>query len=160
MTDIVDAATRSRMMATIRGKDTGPELALRRALHARGCRYRLHVKDLPGKPDIVLPKHRAVIFVHGCFWHRHPGCRYATTPATRTAFWATKFEANVCRDRRDETALRAAGWRVAVVWDCALRRAEHVAHAAEEVTAWLRSDTARLELGQADVLRRSTRGGA
>ena len=98
MTDIVDSQTRSRMMSGIRGKNTKPELALRRSLHALGFRYRLHAKGIPGKPDIVMPKYRAVIFVHGCFWHRHAGCRYATVPATRPEFWATKFDANVVRD--------------------------------------------------------------
>lgn len=98
MVDIVDAETRSRMMAGIKGKNTKPELAVRLALHARGFRYRLHSKKVHGRPDLVLPKHRAVIFVHGCFWHRHEGCRYATNPSTRTAFWQAKFEANVAQD--------------------------------------------------------------
>ena len=99
MADIVDRQTRSRMMSGIRGKNTKPEMILRRALHARGFRYRLHGKGVPGRPDLILAKHRAVIFVHGCFWHRHEGCRYATTPATRPEYWAEKFAANVRRDR-------------------------------------------------------------
>lgn len=121
MTDIVDSGTRSRMMSGIKGKHTRPELLVRSGLHRRGFRYRLHPRDLPGRPDLVLPKYGAVIFVHGCFWHRHPKCRYATTPATRQAFWQEKFEANIQRDRRDQAALRQAGWRVFVVWECALR---------------------------------------
>jgi DNA mismatch endonuclease (patch repair protein) len=122
MTDIVDSGTRSRMMSGIKGKHTRPELLVRSGLHRLGFRYRLHDRKLPGKPDLILPKYGAVIFVHGCFWHRHPGCKYATTPATRRAFWQEKFEANIRRDRRDQLALQGAGWRVFVVWECALRR--------------------------------------
>jgi len=96
--DIVDTQTRSRMMAGIKGKDTKPELALRRALHARGFRYRLHSRNVHGRPGFVFPKYRAAVFVHGCFWHRHEGCRYTTTPSTRPEFWQAKFEANVARD--------------------------------------------------------------
>ena len=95
MADIVDKKTRSRMMAGIKGKNTKPELVLRRALHARGFRFRLHGKEFPGRPDLVFPKHGAVIFVHGCFWHRHSNCRYATNPSTRMEFWQGKFDANV-----------------------------------------------------------------
>lgn len=118
MADIVDKATRSRMMAGIAGKDTRPEVAVRRSLHAAGFRFRLHRRNLPGRPDIVLPKYRTVVFVHGCFWHRHPGCRFATTPGTRRQFWTRKFQENVSRDRRQLAELRRAGWRVAVVWEC------------------------------------------
>ena len=111
MTDIVDPATRSRMMSGIRGKDTRPEMLVRKALHARGFRFRLHVKDLPGRPDIVLPKFRAVIFVHGCFWHRHHGCRLAYTPKSNTQFWLDKLESNMRRDKLALTALDALGWQ-------------------------------------------------
>ena len=114
------SSVRSRNMAAIRGKDTAPELAVRRILHAMALRFRLHRKDLPGRPDIVLPKHRTVVFVHGCFWHRHEGCRYATTPKTRQEFWQTKFAANVERDSRNRTDLQQLGWRVIVVWECEL----------------------------------------
>ena len=116
------SSVRSRNMAAIRGKDTAPELAVRRILHAMGLRFRLHRKDLPGRPDIVLPKHRTVVFVHGCFWHRHEDCRYTTTPKTRQEFWQTKFAANVERDRRNRTDLQRLGWRVIVVWECELRQ--------------------------------------
>lgn len=109
-------------MSGIRGKDTRPEMLVRRELHRLGFRFRLHRKDLPGKPDLALRRYSAVVFVHGCYWHRHQGCRYATTPATRPEFWKEKFQANVRRDRRDQTALRDAGWRVFVIWECALRR--------------------------------------
>lgn len=123
MADIVDQKTRSRMMSGIGGKNTKPELALRKALHARGYRYRLHHRKLPGRPDIVMPSRRIVIFVHGCFWHRHPECRYATTPTTRPEFWAQKFERNVERDAENVAALQDVGWRVAVVWECGLKPA-------------------------------------
>ena len=116
------SSVRSRNMAAIRGKDTAPELAVRRILHAMGLRFRLHRKDLPGRPDIVLPKHRTVVFVHGCFWHRHKGCRYTTTPKTRQEFWQSKFAANVERDGRNRTDLQQLGWRVIVVWECELRQ--------------------------------------
>lgn len=119
--DIVDPARRSRMMAAIRGKNTKPEMLVRRFLHAHGFRFRLHRTDLPGKPDIVLPRLRTCIFVHGCFWHRHPGCRYAVLPKTRAAFWAAKLEGNVGRDRRAVEALRNAGWTVFIIWECELR---------------------------------------
>ena len=115
------SSVRSRNMAAIRGKDTAPELAVRRILHAMGLRFRLHRKDLPGRPDIVLPKHRTVVFVHGCFWHRHEDCRYTTTPKTRQEFWQAKFAANVERDRRNRTDLQQLGWRVIVVWECELK---------------------------------------
>ena len=119
--------------------------------HARGFRYRLHSKTVHGKPDLVLPKHRAVIFVHGCFWHRHEGCRYATTPTTRAAFWQAKFDANVARDSAVRAPLLAAGCRVATIWECALRKPEKVAAAAEQLSTWLLSETETLELGEREV---------
>ncbi|WP_282026119.1 very short patch repair endonuclease [Limimaricola cinnabarinus] len=120
MTDVVDQATRSRMMSRIRGKDTKPEILLRKALHARGFRYRMNVRGLPGSPDIVLPKWSCVIQVHGCYWHRHPGCPKATTPASNVEFWTEKFEANVRRDRAALARIQDMGWRTAVVWECAI----------------------------------------
>lgn len=120
MVDIVDMATRSRMMSGIRGKDTQPELAARRYLHSRGLRYRLNVKELPGKPDLVFPKYSVAVFVHGCFWHRHSGCRYASIPSNNKEFWQAKFESNVQRDKINARKLRALGWRVLVVWECRL----------------------------------------
>ena len=118
MTDIVDSATRSRMMASIKPKGTQPEQFVRRYLHAAGLRFRLHDPRLPGTPDLVLPRYRAAVFVNGCFWHRHPDCRYTTTPATRREFWATKFATNVLRDRAKAAALSDAGWRVFTIWEC------------------------------------------
>ena len=134
--DIVDKATRSRMMAGIRGINTKPEISLRRAMHAAGFRYRLHAKDLPGKPDLVFPRYGAVVFVHGCFWHRHAGCRWATTPSTNVDFWREKFEQNMERDRRNIDTLHELGWRVALVWECALRLypSEQIS---ESVSEWL-----------------------
>lgn len=122
MADVVSTETRSKMMASIRRRDTKPELVVRKALHAAGFRYRLDVRSLPGSPDIVLPKWRTAIFVHGCFWHRHPGCAYASTPATRSEFWQAKFDANVARDHRNESALLDAGWKIAIVWECGLSK--------------------------------------
>ncbi|PRX29975.1 T/G mismatch-specific endonuclease [Meinhardsimonia xiamenensis] len=151
MADIVDKATRSRMMAGIKGKDTKPELALRRALHARGFRYRLHPSNVPGKPDLVLPKYRAAIFVHGCFWHRHEECRYATTPASRPEFWQAKFEANIARDLAVRETLLDSGWRVATVWECALRKPSQIAASAGIISAWIRSGNYMIEIGAPEV---------
>lgn len=140
------------MMAGIRGKDTKPELALRRSLHALGFRYRLHAKGIPGKPDLVLPKYKAVIFVHGCFWHRHPGCRYASTPATRPEFWASKFSANVARDSAVRSALSQAGWRVATIWECAMRSETGVAAVRDIVVRWLQTGGRELEVGENNIV--------
>lgn len=118
--DIVDAATRSRMMAGIRGRDTKPEMIVRRGLFARGFRYRLHTRGLPGRPDIVLPKHRAAIFVHGCFWHGHD-CPLFRWPRSREDFWREKIAGNQRRDRAAAEALHAASWRVLTIWECAFR---------------------------------------
>jgi len=121
VTDVVDKATRSRMMSGIRGKNTKPEMLVRSHLHAEGFRYRLHVRALPGSPDLVLPRWRTVIFVNGCFWHRHVGCEYAYVPKSRKDFWLAKFERNIARDAAAYVALEQAGWRVIVVWECTLR---------------------------------------
>lgn len=117
MVDVHSPETRSFNMSRIRGKDTHPEIMVRKWLWTNGYRYRLHRKDLPGKPDIVLPKYHTVIFVHGCYWHRH-GCKYTTTPATRKEFWEAKFKENTNRDRRNRRQLNQAGWRVLVLWEC------------------------------------------
>jgi DNA mismatch endonuclease (patch repair protein) len=117
--DVVDKATRSRMMSGIRGKDTQPERTVRSFLHRAGYRFRLHAK-LPGKPDLVLPKYRTAVFVHGCFWHRHEGCRFCTTPANNALVWQEKFADNVRRDAKVRQQLEALGWKVLVVWSCEL----------------------------------------
>ena len=127
--DNISEERRSWNMSRIKGKDTKPELVVRRLLHSMGYRFRLHRKDLPGKPDIVLPKYRMVIFVHGCFWHRHNLCRYAYNPKSRTEFWNAKFKATIERDRENATRLQTAGWRVIVVWECELKKnAQAVIH--------------------------------
>jgi len=118
MTDIVDRATRSRMMSGIRGKDTAPERAVRSGLHKAGLRFRLNVRELSGRPDIVLPRWKALVFVHGCFWHRHTGCRFSYMPKSRIEFWRAKFRANVARDRRTVKSLILEGWTVHVLWTC------------------------------------------
>lgn len=115
---------RSDIMRAVKRAHTGPEIAVRKLLHSLGLRFRLHCKVLPGSPDIVLPKHCTVIFVHGCFWHRHPGCRYASTPKTRQDYWLPKFAANVERDARKASQLKELGWRVVVVWECETRNRE------------------------------------
>nr|WP_284392921.1 very short patch repair endonuclease [Devosia yakushimensis] len=119
--DLGVTAARSKNMRAVKGKDTQPELLVRRALRRLGYRFRLHRKDLPGRPDIVLPRLHLAIFVHGCFWHRHEGCPRTSTPKTRADFWQQKFEANVARDRRTELALRELGWRVLIIWECEIR---------------------------------------
>lgn len=108
-------------MSGIRGKDTKPEMIIRKALHAAGYRYRLHVPNLPGKPDLVFPKHRAVVFIHGCFWHGH-NCRYFKIPQTHTEFWQEKINSNIQRDQKQLNELRALGWRILVIWECATRK--------------------------------------
>ena len=118
MVDVVSPEQRSRMMAGIRGRDTEGELVVRRYLHRARLRFRVNDQRLPGSPDLVIPKYRAAVFVHGCFWHRHTGCRFATTPATRIEFWQAKFAANVARDRAASDGLRKLGWRPFVIWEC------------------------------------------
>ncbi len=119
-TDVLTPEQRRLVMSRIRGKDTKPEMLMRRGLHGRGLRYRLHGKSIPGKPDIVFPKYRTVVFVHGCFWHGH-GCSLFKWPKTRAAFWKNKINRNMERDREALSALKADGWRVLVVWECALK---------------------------------------
>jgi len=118
--DTLTHAERSKRMGLIRGVDTKPELRVRSIVHRCGYRYRLHVSRLPGKPDLVFPRMRKVIFVHGCFWHRHTGCKFSYTPKTRTEFWLPKFERNVARDRVVTRTLRKHGWRVVRIWECQL----------------------------------------
>lgn len=145
MADIVGPETRSRMMSGIRGKDTKPEMLLRRGLHAAGFRYRLHDRRLPGRPDLVLPKHKAIIFVHGCFWHGHD-CSLFKWPSSRADFWREKIGANVRRDLRAEGALEEQGWRIAVVWECALRPKGAAMNVVNRLANWIRSREARMEI--------------
>lgn len=137
--------TRSQMMARIRSADTKPELVLRKSLHAIGYRFRLHVRSLPGCPDIVMRKHRCAIFVHGCFWHGHEGCRNFRIPKTRPEFWSTKIVSNRDRDRRAIEALLDAGWRVLVVWECATRSFK-VDNLISIIAAWLQGPETSAEL--------------
>jgi len=118
MVDRISKEARTANMAAVGSANTGPELRVRKALHAAGFRYALHRRDLPGRPDIVMPRLGVVIFVHGCFWHRHKGCKAASTPTSNTEFWNAKFEVNVARDQRNARDLQALGWRVIVVWEC------------------------------------------
>ena len=120
MTDIVDPLTRSQMMSRIRNRDTRPEILIRRLLHSLGFRFRLCAKDIPGKPDIVLPKYRAVLFVHGCFWHGH-SCVLYRTPKTRQEFWKSKIARNRKNDTRVLELLKEDGWRIGLIWECAIR---------------------------------------
>lgn len=122
MADVHDKATRSYNMSRIKGKDTKPEMIVRRFLHANGFRYRLHVKNLPGKPDIVLPKYKTVIFVHGCFWHGHKDCKKSALPKTRTEWWKKKISDNTLNDQNAAQTLIENGWRVCTVWECELKR--------------------------------------
>ena len=139
MVDTVDKATRSKNMSKVRNKDTKPELLVRKYLHSRGIRYRLHDKKLCGKPDIILAKYRAVIFIHGCFWHRHENCHLAYTPKSRVDFWTRKFESNVKRDKQVHSLLKEDGWRILTIWECALR-SKNVEIYLEQVCQWLTSN--------------------
>lgn len=128
MGDRISQKHRSWNMSRITSRDTKPELAVRSMLHRLGLRFRIHRTDLPGSPDIVLPRHKTVVFVHGCFWHRHSRCRFAYTPKSRVKFWREKFERNIARDHEAQKLLRAIGWRVIVVWECELRNPNRLAN--------------------------------
>ena len=112
---------RSRNMSAIKSKNTKPEITVRKLLHSMGYRFRLHKKDLPGSPDIVLPKYKTVIFVHGCFWHRHQNCKYASNPKTRKEFWEAKFRENINRDKKHQENLSSMGWKIIIVWECEIK---------------------------------------
>ncbi|MBD8725416.1 DNA mismatch endonuclease Vsr [Oxalobacteraceae sp. CFBP 13708] len=155
MADIVDSATRSRMMAGIRAKNTKPEVIVRSLLHRAGFRFRLHAKHLPGKPDIVFRRYKAVVLVHGCFWHGHD-CPLFKWPATRPDFWKNKIGRNQLNDRRSFELLIEQGWRIAVVWECALRgRERNLEEVTRQLAAWLRgSNTEVIELASPMALPR------
>jgi DNA mismatch endonuclease, patch repair protein len=133
--DIVDRVTRSRMMSGIRNRNTRPEVMVRKFLHKEGLRFRIHVSDLPGRPDIVLPKYRAALFVHGCFWHRHKNCKFCYMPKSRRAFWENKFRLNVERDRRNVQQIRKAGWRAFIVWGCEAANQERLERLVEGIVS-------------------------
>ena len=144
MADVLTPAQRRFNMSQISGRDTKPELLVRHGLHALGLRYKLHDKTLPGRPDLVFPRFKAVVFVHGCFWHAH-GCGYSKIPATRAVFWRKKIEGNVIRDARTIEILGKMGWRVAVIWECAVRRQgdTYVKSSIKRVADWIRRKQAR-----------------
>lgn len=145
--DVHTPEQRSFNMSKIRGKDTRPEMLVRRWLWANGYRYRLHRKDLPGRPDIVLSKYKAVIFVHGCFWHRH-GCQFTTTPESNREFWLAKFSKNVSRDKRNISALLEQSWRVMVIWECSFQGKNAISELlAEQITNFLNSEMRFAETG-------------
>ncbi|HLO72047.1 MAG TPA: DNA mismatch endonuclease Vsr [Flavipsychrobacter sp.] len=121
MADVHDKATRSYNMSRIKGKDTKPEMLVRKFLHANGYRYRLHTKDLPGKPDIVLPKYHTVIFINGCFWHGHEGCKYFSIPKTKTEWWTNKINTNIANDKKAIEALSKDGWKIITIWTCEMK---------------------------------------
>lgn len=127
LADTLSPSERSERMSRVRGKDSAPEMKLRRLVHGMGFRYRLHVRELPGKPDLVFPSKRAVIFMHGCFWHRHEACKLARLPKSKLDFWRTKLEANKERDLLHKRQLRELGWRVLVVWECEMSNIQQVA---------------------------------
>jgi DNA mismatch endonuclease (patch repair protein) len=122
MADVHSKEVRSYNMSRIKGKNTKPEMLVRKFLHAHGFRYRLHVKDLPGKPDIVLPKYKTVIFVHGCFWHGHEGCKYYVVPKTKTEWWLNKINGNIANDEKVAKSLQDKGWKAITLWECELKR--------------------------------------
>lgn len=121
MADFLTITERSARMARIPSRDTSPEIIIRRALHRLGLRFVLHRKDLPGRPDIVFPKYRAVVLVHGCFWHRHPGCKIASTPKSNAQYWLDKFDRNMQRDKEIQSKLISLNWRVFVAWECEIQ---------------------------------------
>ncbi|CAA0229968.1 very short patch repair endonuclease [Acinetobacter baumannii] len=149
MVDIVDSATRSRMMSNIKGRNTKPELLIRSFLHAQGFRFRIHRKDLPGKPDIVLPKYKAIIFIHGCFWHGHQNCRLFKLPGSRTEFWEAKISKNQDNDLKTKELLLNSGWRICTIWECAVRRSKKDPVALMNVlTKWLSGSEQLLEIDE------------
>ena len=148
MTDIVSPEKRSRMMSRIKGKNSVPEMLVRKVLFAMGYRFRLHRRDLPGTPDITMPRYKIAIFVHGCFWHAHKGCKYAKIPSTRIEFWTAKLRANVDRDQRAVDKLTELGWRVLTVWECSTRDREVAAGLPAALRQWINSD---VSLGEISV---------
>jgi DNA mismatch endonuclease, patch repair protein len=147
MADLVSPAVRSRMMSGIKGKNSRPEILVRKLLFGAGYRFRLHRRDLPGTPDIVLPGRKIAIFVHGCFWHSHEGCKYFKIPGTRREFWIEKLQSNVDRDHRAVDKLSAMGWRVLFVWECATRAPDALSSLRQRIIEWIDSDIKIGEIG-------------
>lgn len=147
--DFVDKKTRSIMMAKIKSKNSKPELTVRSLLHSQGFRFRIHGKSLPGTPDIVLKKYKAVIFVHGCYWHRHENCRLASNPKQNQEYWTKKFNANVCRDGVTYFKLKQLGWRVVIIWECGIRDKKNLPTYIKTLSAWIKSDCEYIEIPEA-----------
>lgn len=145
MADVKTKKERSYNMSQIRSTETKPEQLLRSSLHKAGFRFRKNLKHLPGKPDIVLPKYKAIIFVHGCFWHGHIGCKKAKLPATRTEFWTNKISDNIARDQKNIELLQQQGWRIAIIWECYLKNKHIRDQTSDNVITWLKSDSLFLE---------------
>jgi DNA mismatch endonuclease (patch repair protein) len=146
MTDFMSPQQRSRAMSSVRGKETGIERSVRSLLHRQGFRFKKNVRDLPGRPDILLPKYNAAIFIHGCFWHGHSGCRRSTVPATRTEFWQAKIGRTTERDKQKTEALLATGWRVAVIWQCSLKGPDLILPTVDTLADWIRSGRSWIEI--------------
>lgn len=146
LVDFLTPSERSKRMSRIRSQDTKPELALRRALHRLGLRFRLGGAGLPGKPDLVFPRYKVAVFVHGCFWHRHAGCKVATTPKSNSGFWTEKFQRNVERDRRVTSELEAHGWKVLVAWECDLSARSRL----EPTATWIAEEITSRTVGQSE----------
>jgi len=151
MNEYIVSPQRSYIMSRVRGADTRIETTVRSLLHHEGLRFRKNVKRLPGCPDIVLRKHEAVVFIHGCFWHSHPYCSKSRLPATRTEYWMNKMQDNSERDQKNILALRALGWRVAVIWGCALARSESLSETISELVRWIRDEDEYLEIPKPDL---------
>jgi len=149
--DIFDQATRSKIMRAVKSKDTKPELMVRSALHGLGFRFRLHDKTLPGKPDLVFKKYRAVVFVHGCYWHRHSDCKLASNPKQNKAFWDQKFTRNLRRDGEVYFQLKTQGWRTAVVWECSIRNKQDLPETVQSLATWLKTGGEYLEIPEAET---------
>ena len=155
MADVVSPQKRSEMMSGIKGKNTKPEIAFRKILHSRGFRFRLHNKDLPGKPDLVLSRYKAVIFIHGCFWHGHESCRLFRIPKSRSEFWGEKITGNIARDKSQLVLLQDNGWRILIVWECSVKGKPHlVIKAADLAEKWLKKS----EAGFAEIRRDAATG--
>lgn len=146
MADFMSPTQRSQAMSKVRGRNTKPEKLIRSHLHKKGFRFRINNSNIPGKPDIVLKKHNAVIFVHGCFWHHHEGCKKSKIPETRKEFWNNKIGNTVKRDKKNIQKLKELGWRIAVVWECATKNAKTLSFTYQELSAWLRGNEQTLEI--------------
>ena len=144
--DIVNKQTRSKMMSNIKSKNTKPEIIVRSLLHQKGFRFRLHDKKLPGKPDIVLKKYNAVVFIHGCYWHRHENCRLTSTPKQNAEFWNKKFSDNIHRDNEVYYQLKKLGWRTAIIWECCIRDKKNLSDTIDLLASWVKSDREYIEI--------------